>query len=55
MDDMDMTYIEDDREISIKHCDGYDVYYNLYGEYEYSVNGYWYPTLEKAIAGQKLR
>lgn len=49
MEDMDEFYTEDDREIGIKHCDGFDVYYNFYGEGEYSVNGYWYPTLESAM------
>lgn len=49
MEDMDEFYTEDDREIGIKHCDGFDVYYNFYGEGEYSVDGYWYPTLESAM------
>lgn len=55
MEDMDEFYKENDREIGIKHCDGFDVYYNFYGEGEYSVDGYWYPTLESAMHPIKNR
>ena len=55
MKDMDEFYTEDDKKIGIKHCDGFDIYYNLYGEGEYSVDGYWYPTLESAMHPIKNR
>ena len=46
---MDTIYAENNREIGIKHCNGFDVYYNLYGDGEYSVDGYVYGTLESAM------
>ena len=53
MPDMDEWFEEDDREYSVKHYNGYDIYYNYYYEYEYTVNfggnDWWYRTLEEAM------
>lgn len=42
-------YEEDDREVEIYEYKGVKIYFNLYYEYEYLVDDYWYTSIEKAM------
>ena len=39
---------EEGREIEHYKYKGYDIFLNLYGEYEASIDGYWYDSVESA-------
>ena len=41
-------YEEDGREVEIYKYKGVIIYFNLYYEYEYTIDGYWYTSLDKA-------
>ena len=41
-------YEEDNREVEVYEYKGVTIYYNLYYECEYSIDDYWYTSLDKA-------
>ena len=42
------SWEEDDREIEHYKYKGYDIFFNLYGEFEATIDDYWYESIEKA-------
>lgn len=42
-------YEEDGREVEVYEYKGVKIYFNLYYEYEYLVDDYWYTSIEKAM------
>lgn len=52
----EISYIEDGRKVKIIHYNGLDIYYNYYGENEYTIindkEEKWYKTLEEIIESE---
>ena len=42
-------YEEDDREVEMYEYKGIKIWFNLFYEYEYTIDGWWYSSLEKAM------
>lgn len=42
-------YEEDGREVEIYEYKGIKIYFNLFYEYEYTIDGWWYSSLEEAV------